>query len=169
MIKFLEKFNDKSNKVVQKLLIIIFILMTVFIFLQVIFRYVLKSSLSWSEELSTYLFIWLTFLGASVGIRNGAHIKVMFFVNNIKNIILRKCIITFSNSLSIIFLIILSYYGTIIANQIFVLDQISASMPFLRIGVVYFAIPIGSILMTTNLLEITINVWSKPEQIEGGN
>ena len=36
---------------------------------QVFFRYVLNLPITWSEELATYLFAWLIFLGATVSIR----------------------------------------------------------------------------------------------------
>ncbi len=48
---------------------------------QIIWRYVFNNSLSWSEELSRYLFAWLIFVGASLAIKEGAHIKVDLFYN----------------------------------------------------------------------------------------
>jgi len=40
--------------------------------LQVFCRYVLNASLSWSEELTRLLFVWLTFLGFGLAVRRGA-------------------------------------------------------------------------------------------------
>ena len=40
--------------------------------LQVFFRYVLNASLSWSEELTRLLFVWLTFLGFGLAAQRGA-------------------------------------------------------------------------------------------------
>lgn len=51
-------------------------LMTVLIFVQVIMRYVFSNSLSWSEELARYLFIWLIYLGVSYGAKLRKHIKI---------------------------------------------------------------------------------------------
>lgn len=42
-------------------------LMTVLIFLQVIMRYVMHNSLSWSEELARYTFVWLIYIAISYG------------------------------------------------------------------------------------------------------
>jgi TRAP-type C4-dicarboxylate transport system permease small subunit len=47
--------------------------------LQVLFRYVLSHSLSWSSELATYMFAWLTLLGMAIAQRERAHIEVQFF------------------------------------------------------------------------------------------
>ncbi|MGQ7249659.1 TRAP transporter small permease [Halomonas sp. V046] len=43
---------------------------------QVFMRYVMGASLSWSEELARYLFIWLIYLGISYGARQMRHIKI---------------------------------------------------------------------------------------------
>lgn len=50
--------------------------MTVIIFIQVIARYLLRNSLSWSEELARYLFIWIIYLGISYGCKLMKHIKI---------------------------------------------------------------------------------------------
>jgi len=47
-------------------------------FIQVVFRYLLNNSLSWSEEITRYLFVWLVFLGSALCIRDRLHIGVDF-------------------------------------------------------------------------------------------
>lgn len=51
------------------------ILMTVFISAQVFMRYVMNSSIVWSEPAAVILMGWFIFLGASVGIREGYHLS----------------------------------------------------------------------------------------------
>jgi len=43
---------------------------------QVIMRYLFSNSISWSEELSRYFFIWFTFLGISFAVKNNSHIRI---------------------------------------------------------------------------------------------
>ena len=43
---------------------------------QVFWRYALNDSLFWSEELGRILLVWLTFMGATVAYRQGAHLGV---------------------------------------------------------------------------------------------
>ena len=42
--------------------------MTMIVFLQVVYRYVLAEPLHWSEEMARYLFVWLSLLGATLGL-----------------------------------------------------------------------------------------------------
>ena len=44
------------------------------VFLQVILRYVFHSSLTWVEELTRYLFVWLTWIAAARAVRDDKHI-----------------------------------------------------------------------------------------------
>lgn len=46
------------------------------IFIQVVMRYIFNSSLSWSEELARYLYIWQGWLGISFVERKKAHIAI---------------------------------------------------------------------------------------------
>jgi TRAP-type C4-dicarboxylate transport system permease small subunit len=50
--------------------------------LQIIFRYVLATPLSWSEEAAVFLFIWTMMLLASLGVRERFHVRLdlMFII-----------------------------------------------------------------------------------------
>ena len=65
---------DKNLETIP--LIVITTFMTILIFVQVIMRYVFESSLSWSEELARYLFVWMAYLAVSLGIKEMKHIKI---------------------------------------------------------------------------------------------
>jgi TRAP-type C4-dicarboxylate transport system permease small subunit len=43
---------------------------------QVVFRFILESPLSWSDELGTFSFVWFALLGAAIAVRENAHIGV---------------------------------------------------------------------------------------------
>lgn len=53
------------------------IVMVIIIGWQVIGRYVLGASPSWSEQLAQVLMIWFAFLAAAAGIREGFHIRIV--------------------------------------------------------------------------------------------
>lgn len=45
-------------------------------FLQVVLRYAFASGFDWTEEFGRYALIFLTFLGASIGVKHGTHFSV---------------------------------------------------------------------------------------------
>jgi TRAP-type transport system small permease protein len=55
--------------------------MVVLVFGNVVLRYGFNSGITVSEELSRWLLVWLTFLGAIVALRRHAHLGVDSFVN----------------------------------------------------------------------------------------
>ncbi len=64
----------------DKTIALIFGVIVFIMFTQVVFRYIFNNSLSWSEELIRFLFVWLTFLGGALAINNKSHIAVEFFI-----------------------------------------------------------------------------------------
>ncbi|MZQ97548.1 MAG: TRAP transporter small permease subunit [Acidaminobacter sp.] len=72
-MKMILKKYDKAEEYV---LIGSLVLTATLVFIQVIMRYVFNASLSWSEELTRYIFIWQIWLGASIGLRDKKHIRV---------------------------------------------------------------------------------------------
>ena len=56
---------------------------TILIFIQVVLRYVFNHSLSWSEELARYIFIWQIWLGTSVAMKEGGHINLDLLKNKL--------------------------------------------------------------------------------------
>lgn len=60
----------------EYLLIGSFFVTVAVIFAQVIFRYVLRNSLTWSEELARYIFVWQIWLGASYAAKINKHINI---------------------------------------------------------------------------------------------
>lgn len=50
--------------------------MVVLVFGNVVLRYLFNSGITVSEELSRFFFVWMTFLGAAIGLREHAHLGV---------------------------------------------------------------------------------------------
>jgi TRAP-type C4-dicarboxylate transport system permease small subunit len=47
----------------------------------VFWRYALNDALSWAEEVSKYLMIWMVFTGAPIALRQGSHVAIEIFPN----------------------------------------------------------------------------------------
>ena len=65
----------------ETVLCVLLVAIVALIFSQVVTRYVLHVSLSWSEELARYLLMWLAMLSAAYGFKVKAHFALGFLVN----------------------------------------------------------------------------------------
>jgi len=72
--------NRKLAFIFRHLSWIFLAFMTLFIVLQVFFRYVLNSSLGWSEDVSLLMMIWIAFACAPIAYRNGGNVALATFL-----------------------------------------------------------------------------------------
>ena len=81
--------------------LLMFAMMTI-IFSQVVARYVMHQSLSWSEEVGRYIFVWITFLGLAAAFKSGSHVALDFLIKALKGVPFR--IVALINALLIVLL-----------------------------------------------------------------
>ena len=72
----MKKFSDLFFRLVEFLLVVMLSAMVIMVFGNVVLRYGFNDSIISSVELSRFLFIWITFLGAIVTLRENAHLGV---------------------------------------------------------------------------------------------
>jgi len=77
----MKKLGEYYNKFEAALLGLSLAFTLVLIFVQVFCRTVLNSSLSWSEELARYIFVWQSWLGLSLAERDNSHIRIEIVKN----------------------------------------------------------------------------------------
>ncbi len=65
---------DRFCKLLEALIALCLAIMVVMVFGNVVLRYAFNSGIAVSEELSRWLFVWLTFLGAIVALKENAHL-----------------------------------------------------------------------------------------------
>jgi TRAP-type C4-dicarboxylate transport system permease small subunit len=125
--------------------------MIVIISVQVFRRYVLQSSLDWSEELARYFFIWAVYIGCSFATQEDRHLEVTILrhVNQGK---WAKPITTIAYVLTIIFCGLVSVWGT---QMVFFLINTGQKTQALEISMfwIYIAIPLGMGLMCLRTCE----------------
>ncbi|MEL7564263.1 MAG: TRAP transporter small permease [Dehalobacterium sp.] len=149
-----KKIKHVLDKLVDWTVIILLTCMIIITFGQVVCRYVLQSPPNWTDEVARYMSVWLTFLGAAIAFRLGAHLGVDYFVGLLPgngrsiagifiNIVL--CIVLF-------FVITLGYQ-----QAQFVKIQLSPALR-LPMNIPYLAIPVGGALM---LVEVLNNTWKE--------
>lgn len=70
-------------KALEALMVLCLAAMCLMVFGNVVLRHVFDSGINTSEELSRFLFIWLTFLGAIVAMREGGHLGMDMVVRRL--------------------------------------------------------------------------------------
>jgi TRAP-type C4-dicarboxylate transport system permease small subunit len=70
----LQTLIDRFCRVLSAVMVVFLALMVVMVFGNVVLRYGFNSGITVSEELSRWLFVWMTFLGALIALRNHAHL-----------------------------------------------------------------------------------------------
>ena len=72
----MNRLIDGFFRVLEFLVVVCMVAMVVMVFGNVVLRYGFNSGISVSDEMSRYCFIWLTYIGAMVAMREGAHLGV---------------------------------------------------------------------------------------------
>lgn len=147
-------------------LCLLMVTIVVVIFSQVVTRYVLHVSLSWSEELARYLLIWLAMLSAAYGFKIRAHFALVFLVNRFPTAV-RRVVSTVVSVLVCAVLCVFVFKAVEITYS--VRNQIGPATGFSK-AVPYSAGAVGGVLM---LYYVALNAWrdwrAPPEPRGRGN
>lgn len=165
----LKRFIAIIDKIEDMCLIVMFAGMVAIIFMQVIMRYVFNNSLFWSEELGKFLFVWISWLGISIGHRRQEHIKITMLIDKLPAR-WNKAFEAFVEMFLIIICSITMYYGIIMM-------QIQIGIPYAGIKIStawgYLAVVIGCGLMIVRAVIFFVKavhclIYEKVD-MEGGN
>ncbi|TDT61907.1 TRAP transporter small permease [Fonticella tunisiensis] len=149
------------NNIEEYLIIGLLSVMTVVVVVQVICRFIFKFSLTWSEELARYILVWTTFIGASMGIKRGAHIGIEAFTLLLPEKF-RKYVAAFGYILCAIFTIIVFKESSRIIHKQILNHQISPAMG-MPMWLAYLALPVGTFLMTLRFGQALFELF-KPDK-----
>ena len=119
-------------------------LMSIIIFIQVVMRYVFHSSLTWSEELARYLFVWLVYFSVAYTAKRQAHIRIDAAINLYPKA-LRPWIEILSEIIVLIFSIFIAYTSITVFQKISASGQISPAL-HIPMQFVYAAPLVGFVL-----------------------
>lgn len=146
--------NKRKVDYVNIITILAFIVMVIVVLLQVIFRYVMRISVPWTEEFARYLLILITFVGGALAIRDKQHIAVTAIINKLPKkapYYLNK----FFN-ISIILFLITVFRGSILMVKL-TWETPVGSIGWLSTGKIYLILPVSITMMIIYLLNQLIN------------
>ena len=143
----MQAFDTWLLRMNRWLLIIILAAMALMVFANVALRFLTDESILWVEEVSRYLMIWLTFLGAGLVLRHGGHIGIDTLQDNVPQHAAKVRALVFVLMLGFFaFMVWIGFrYSFRTWNQITPVMQIP-------VGIVYLAIPLGFALLIVHLL-----------------
>ena len=76
LLRGVTRVNDFLLKIETFLMALITISLVAAIFIEVVCRYFLFISVAWAEELTRYLFIWLSYIGSAYAVYEGSHTEI---------------------------------------------------------------------------------------------
>ena len=127
---------------------------------QVITRFILKNPSNWTEELATFLMIWVGLLGAAVALNRGAHLGIDYFVGKLAvkkrlftELFVFACTAAFSIS-------VLLLGGLRLVSITFMQGQISPALK-IPMGYVYLSVPIAGFFIALYSIEFFIETVIK--------
>lgn len=153
IIKKIDNYSEKG------IITLFLITMSIFIFLQVVSRYVFGNAFTWTEEISRYLFIWLIFLGIGIGFREHKHISIDFALDLLSPF-MKKVVKQFNYIVLIAISSLFVWEGYVMVAQMHMFGQTSANMQ-IPMWWVYISLPIGFLLTIIRLIQASISLWVK--------
>ncbi len=108
----LQVLSDSVNVWSERALFVLMLLMIGVTTAQVVFRFFFQA-LTWSEELSCFLLVLASLLGAAVAFKRGSHIAVTFVTQKLSGG-MRKAMAVLVNLLGILFFGIVVFYGVLL-------------------------------------------------------
>lgn len=139
--------NEKSDPIVKSVdfvTVTLFLFMVIAALLQVLFRFVLKISVPWTEELARILYVWIIFLGAILGESEDNQIKTTYFLQKFP-INIRFWVQVGINIFCILFEICLVIGAVIMLRQALTMNF--GTMPFLPTSILYVPVILSAPLV----------------------
>lgn len=128
------------------------LVMVVLVFGNVVLRYAFNSSITISEELSRWLFVWVTFMGAVVAVRQHAHLGTDVLVSRLSPTGKKICLVL--GHLVMIYICWLVFRGSL-TQTIINMDVLAPATQW-SVGIVYAA---GVFFAVSAALMFILDLW----------
>jgi TRAP-type C4-dicarboxylate transport system permease small subunit len=143
-LQLVKKVLDRSLEVLVMVVVTVLVLDVLW---QVFTRLILKDPSTKTEELATFMLIWVSLLGAAVALGRGAHLGIDYFVGRLpaRARVFTEVIVFFSVAA---FSFLVMVIGGI--DLVFSMLELGQESPALRVkmGYVYLAVPISGFFLT---------------------
>lgn len=149
----MKQLRKQLTRLLNGLAGISFLAMVLLTCWQVITRYLLHNPSTWSEELVSYLFAWMSLLGASLITSERGHMNIPVVVERMPET-MKKCFAVFAEVVAFVFSAVILVYGGIQITSL-AMGQMTSSLG-VAIGVFYVILPFSGIL---NMVYTAMNIY----------
>ena len=129
---------------------VMMVALVILTFVGVLMRYIMRSPITWQEEVQMLLFLWIVFLGGAGAFRAGPHIAIEILVDALPKKI-GGVIERFDVLLQLLILVYLFWQEIQYYNQLIVAGRVT-NLLRLPYGAAYAVVPIGGALMLISML-----------------
>lgn len=147
----------------RMILTILLASMTLLMGYQIIMRYIFNNSLSWSEELTKYMFVWSSFISIGYCIKHGISIKIDQGFNAFPAV-LKKPIRIFNKILMLGFFAFLTYYSFDVVRASMVSGQRSPALG-IPIYLVQASTLVGFSIAFIRVLQSILGVFKEVKEV----
>ncbi|MEL6961548.1 MAG: TRAP transporter small permease [Pseudomonadota bacterium] len=160
MLAKLDRLDRVLTRFETAVMVVSMATITLVIAAQVCLRYIFNDSLPWAEELVRYVVVWMSFIGAGMGVAKGAHVAMGLLSN-----LLPQALVVWSVRLAhlagMLFASLLMIYGTEHVLNVTAFGQVSSAMRA-PMGLIYACLPLGAALFFLRLAENFLRSWLTP-------
>jgi TRAP-type C4-dicarboxylate transport system permease small subunit len=150
---------DKVNKFLERFMITIFALLVLDVLFQVLSRYILRTSFTWTEEFARFSLIWMTIVGAAYLNAKREHLSMDFLYQKfsasnkkIASILIEVLIFLFAA-------IVMVIGGFNLVYTTLHLEQLSGTLR-IPLGYVYAILPISGLLIMCFSIHHISNIYT---------
>jgi len=151
MLEKFDRFFVRANQVVIGVMMLV---MFILVFTNVLGRYGIGKTWAAAEEISTFLMIWVAYLGAGLSLREGRHAAIDMFQDKLP-LGLRRAVRGLLGLVILVFFGVLAWLGVRMSIFGWSQETIATQIPT---GIPYLAIPLGSIMFCMHLV-LTFEDW----------
>ncbi|WP_296896748.1 TRAP transporter small permease [uncultured Megamonas sp.] len=151
-------FDKIFGKIEEIIAGICLTIMSILAFTNVLARYFFHASFSFSDEITTYLFVLLSLIGASIAAKRHEHLGFTVIEDLVPPTV-KKILNFISYLMAVIFTSIIFYYGILMVISQYTLGQKTAGMQWSE-WIFGSFVPIGSFFVLIRFLQILIHIIS---------
>ena len=158
----LEKISEILDKICEVLIVLMVGAMVIVTTAQIIYR-TWFTALTWSDEVTRYLLIWSTFLGATCVYRHSGNISITFIQEAFPEKVTRALKV-FVHILCMVLFLVLCWYGAQYVNK---LNKTATTLP-IKMKYVFLCVPISMAVCAFHALVLALRQLRPAAAVKGG-